>query len=90
MTCYCLDKCNNPSVLIHSDVIVVGYEDPALIGDTITFSCPTGAIISGPNSSVCTGNGEWEPDPRKVECVHKRQLVATGTAIPSMFNLPSE
>ena len=75
-------KCDDLLMLIHDDVIVMGYEDPALEGDNITFTCPTRAILGGPNSSTCARNGEWEPDPRKVECMHGRQLVTTGTTIP--------
>ena len=45
-----------------------GYVDPALEGRTVTFICPRGQILNGSNSSTCMGNGEWEPDPREVEC----------------------
>ena len=54
--------------LAHMDVVTKRYHDPALEGDNITFTCPTGAILNGPNSSTCMGNGEWEPDPREVNC----------------------
>ena len=37
-------------------------------GTTITLSCPTGLALTGPNSLVCMGNGEWEPDPREAKC----------------------
>ena len=76
-------KCSNPLKLIHSDVITVGYEDPALEGANITFTCPTRAILSGPNSSVCMGNGEWEPDPRVVNCTSELHIT-TGTTTSSM------
>ena len=61
-------KCSNPLKLVHIDVITVGYEDPALERANITFICPTGTIFTGPNSSTCMGNGEWEPDPMEVNC----------------------
>ena len=79
MMCY-VGKCDDPSMLIHNDVIVVGYEDPTLEEENITFTCPTGAILTGPNSSTCVENGEWEPDPRELEC---SVLVTTTTTIPS-------
>ena len=60
------------------------HEDPALKGENITFTCLSGAILNGPNSSTCIGNGEWEPDPREVECTHERELVTAGTTMPSM------
>ena len=78
MMCY-VGKCDDPLMLIHSDVIVMGYEDPSLEGENVTFTCPTGAILTGPNSSTCVENGEWEPDPREVEC----SVLVTTTTIPS-------
>ena len=81
MTCY-VGKRDNSLKLIQTDIIIVGYEDPALEGENITFTCLSGAILSGPNSSACMGNGEWESDPREVACT--RQLVTAGTTMPSM------
>ena len=78
---YYVGKCNDPLTLIHSDVIVMGYEDPALEGENITFTCPTGAILTGSNTSTYLENGEWEPDLRDVEC---SVLVTSITTIPSM------
>ena len=85
MICYA-DKCDDPLTLIHSDIIVMGCEDPALEGEIITFTCPTGAILGGPNSSMCARNGEWEPDPRVVECTHEHDLATGhGTTMPGMY-----
>ena len=68
-----------------TNAIVVGYVDPALEGQTTTFTCSTGQILNGFNSSTCMGNGEWEPDPREVECtgtpVTTGSLVTTVTTI---------
>ena len=44
---------------------------PVMKGTTVSFSCRPGLLLSGPSSSTCMGNGEWEPDPRKVECRSK-------------------
>ena len=46
-----------------ANVIVEGYEDPALEGENITFLCPIGSIHSGPNLSTCMGmeNGNQTP-----------------------------
>ena len=38
-------------------------------GTTITLSCLPGFILTGSNTSTCMDNGEWEPDPRLVECI---------------------
>ena len=34
----------------------------------MTFACPPGLVLTGPNSVTCEWNGEWEPDPNDVEC----------------------
>ena len=39
-----------------------------LKGTNITFSCPPGLVLSGPNTSTCMENGEWEPTSEEVEC----------------------
>ena len=59
-------KCSNPMEL--TNALVVGYEDPALHGQNITFTCPPGQMHSGPNSATCMGNGKWEPDPGEIDC----------------------
>ena len=50
----------------------MGYEEPAQQGESITFACTSGLELSGPNSSTCMRNGEWEPDPGEVNCTHIR------------------
>ena len=45
-----------------------GHSDPALEGTTVSFSCPPELVLVGPNASVCTRNGVWDPDPREVAC----------------------
>jgi hypothetical protein len=47
----------------------IGYIDPAVEGTTVILSCPPGKTLSGPHASMCMENGEWEPDPRKAECI---------------------
>jgi hypothetical protein len=42
--------------------------DPALEGTVLSFDCPPQQVLTGPNTTTCMGNGEWEPDPREVEC----------------------
>ncbi len=54
-----------------TEVQVSDYGDLALVGTNVTFSCPNGSpdmVLSGPNTSTCTGNGEWEPDPMDTIC----------------------
>ena len=42
--------------------------DPAMEGTVLSFECPPQYALSGPNTTICMGNGEWEPDPREAEC----------------------
>ena len=39
--------------------------EPAMEGATVTFECPPQYFLTGPNTTICVGNGEWEPDPGK-------------------------
>ena len=47
---------------------VLGYDGLPIEGNIIRLSCPLGMILIGPNSTTCTGNGEWEPDPNGLLC----------------------
>ena len=48
---------------------MVNYSYPAIEGTTAVFSCSrSGYELTGPRSATCTGNGEWVPDPRQVQC----------------------
>ena len=59
-----------PTQLLHgSFVVITGCDSLPIEGRTITYTCPPGFILAGPNTSVCLGNGEWEPDPGEVECI---------------------
>ena len=60
--------CSNPMALVNN-IRIVGYNDQVLEGDHITFTCPSGLVLNGSNTSTCIGNGEWEPDPREVNCI---------------------
>ena len=53
----------------------------AMEGTTVlfTYSNDYNLKLIGPKSSTCIKNGEWEPDPRGVECRQKgnMQLIIT-------------
>ena len=51
---------NNPNVT---------YSGLPIEGTIANFSCPPGMIPNGTNATICTRNGEWEPDPQGVYCV---------------------
>ena len=63
--------CDLPTQLLNFLVAVVsGSQDrPPIEGQFITYTCPSGFVPTGPNTSVCTGNREWEPDPGHVICI---------------------
>ena len=56
-------KCDYPMLNDSQSIQVMGYVNPALEGTFINFSCPAGQVLTGPNTSTCLGNGEWELDP---------------------------
>ena len=70
--------CDYPptQLLNHPVVVVSGSQDsPPIEGQLITYTCPTGFILTGPNASVCTGSREWEPDPGEVDCIGNKNHI---------------
>ena len=69
LTANCGDPLDN--VLDQSSIVVVGYNDtiPSLEGNTVNYTCYPGVKLTGPNMSTCMENGNWEPDPRNVNCI---------------------
>ena len=63
-------KCGYPakSDFEDSSVRITDYQPPMLEGSNLTLSCCSGLELVGSNTTTCMGNGEWEPDPRQVEC----------------------
>ena len=62
----CLDPLTQ--VADRAILTVFGYHNPALEGHTVNFSCSFGEVITGSNTSICTRNGKWEPDPKEISC----------------------
>ena len=65
-------NCGSPTerVLSREVIAEVGYSENsiAMEGAVANFSCPPGLVLTGPNTTTCMENGEWEPEPRKIEC----------------------
>ena len=63
--------CDLPTQLLGRPVIVDAgsQEIPHRVGQFITYTCPPGFTLTGPNASVCMWNREWEPDPGEVDCI---------------------
>ena len=69
-------NCGNPADQIDNSIVnILGYRDPAVEGNNITFSCLSGRVLNGPNTATCVGNGEWEPDLREVECLGESYII---------------
>ena len=65
-------NCGSLLGLLNDDIIeVIGSDQPAIVGASATFSCPSTHILNGSNTTMCMGNGKWEPDPTLVECIGK-------------------
>lgn len=65
-----LAKCGRP-MLNSLEVGVVGYDSDGItidVGTTLNFTCPPDLLLTGPNSTTCTGNREWTPDTSGVMC----------------------
>ena len=65
-------SCTYPPIqLLHDPVVVVSgsLDSPPIEGQFITYTCPPGFNLTGPSTSVCMGNREWEPDPGQVDCI---------------------
>ena len=61
-----------PTQLFYGHVVVVtGSDSPPVEGQFITYTCPPGFVLTGPNMSACMENKEWEPNPGKVKCIGK-------------------
>ena len=58
-----------PQINDSESIHILGYKIPAGEGTVVSFSClDLKLALIGPNSSTCMGNGQWKPDPSKVEC----------------------
>ena len=62
-----------PAQLLQHPIVVVNGSQPdshpLIEGQFITYTCPPGFTLTGPNISLCTGNENWEPDPGRVDCI---------------------
>ena len=56
-------------------MMITGYRDPALTGTNVSFSCLPGSIFTGPNSSTCTEEGLWDPDPTQAVCKGEMKIL---------------
>ena len=50
------------------DITILDYGDPPIEGTSITLSGLHGLILIGSNTSTCMGNGNWEPDLKRMRC----------------------
>ena len=75
-------KCASPIRSLNDDskrLVIADYSHPAIEGTNVSFSCPPGLVLTGPSTSMCMGNGEWEPDPSQVNCIGKVRSTCTYT-----------
>lgn len=70
--CYTV-RCVHPLHLLVNEQLMIKAESPQLlmpsnINVSLSFSCKSPGVLTGPNSATCMEDGNWEPDPREVEC----------------------
>ena len=57
-------NCGYPNLLPRLEnapaIRIEDYDGIPLEGTNITFSCPPGAVLNGPNLATCAENGRWE------------------------------
>ena len=61
----------------HVTVVNVSQNHPLLEGQYITYTCSPGFVLTGTNALLCTGNGEWEPDPREAHCIGDLHIIVS-------------
>ena len=45
-------------------------EEPTVV----EFTCPSGLVLSGPDTATCMNGSLWEPDPMDVKCLEGNQF----------------
>ena len=54
---------------MRSSLNVLDYNEPAIVGTTVSFNCSNpGEELTGSNTSTYVDIGQWEPDPRLINC----------------------
>ena len=53
---------------MESSLYILGYNEPAVVGTSISFNClnPEEVLI-GPNTAMCMNNGQWVPNPNSLQ-----------------------
>ena len=70
LTNFYIVTCENISTITTVRILrVKGTNRTILVaGDSVSFKCYSGLLLSGPNMTTCMQDGMWYPDPREVEC----------------------
>ena len=51
------------------DISNSAHDRPFEVNTSLSFRCKSPKrVLAGPNSSMCIEDGNWEPDPRDIEC----------------------
>ena len=66
-------RCPDPLHLLDDDqltVVVPDYYFIPIVGANVSLSCndSPGLVLTGPNTTTCMDNGQWEPDLKKLKC----------------------
>ena len=70
-------KCQNIREYFESDnahIRVVGSNGPAIEGTSVTLECAStdlSLVHFGSNTTTCSSDGQWMPDPTTIQCIGK-------------------
>ena len=70
--------CGHPSTRLDLTLTSTTYNS------TVSYICEAGVLPPAAGYSVCTGRGEWEPDPSTVECREKGGMILTVCDVETM------
>ena len=70
--------CGHPATRLDLNLTSTTYNS------TVSYICETGVLPPAADYSVCTGSGEWEPDPSTVQCKEKGGVILTVSDVEIM------
>ena len=74
---YTTGTCKHPFHFT-GDSLLNNYTQPAVPLTVVSLGCPPGLFLSGQDKLLCSEQGEWTPDPRRVDCHASEDFTSGG------------